>query len=136
MESSFTYILKHNNSKSTSERPYIRTSNKVLEEEDKRLSREFSAAEIYDKVLKNSDGPPYSQSQLSKPMDKTQIHRHKNKKRKEFTENNQKEKDVQLLIESLNNMNLIQSIAFKEESIAQGNIKCILDNLSFISRNM
>lgn len=118
MESSFSYILKHNNSKSTSERPYIRTSNKVLEEEDKRLSREFSAAEIYDKVLKNSDGPPYSQSQLSKPMDKTQIHRHKNKKRKEFTENNQKEKDVQLLIESLNNMNLIQSIAFKEESIA------------------
>ena len=73
-------ILPHVNSKYTSAKSYIRTSNKILEVEDQLLSSGHSIAEIYDKVLQESGGPHISQSQLSEPRDKSQIYRQKNKK--------------------------------------------------------
>ena len=71
-------ILPHCNSKYTSARPYLRTSNKILE--DQLLSSRHSVAEIYDKVLQEPGGPLNSQSQSSEPRDKSQIYRRKNKK--------------------------------------------------------
>ena len=75
-------ILPHGNSKYTSARSYIRTSNKILEVEDQLLSSGYSVADIYDKVLQESGGPLSSQPQSSEPRDKLQIYRRKNKKRK------------------------------------------------------
>ena len=102
-------ILPHGNSKYTSARSYIRTSNEIIEVEDQLLSSGHSVAE-------KSGGPLYSQSQSSEPRDISQIYRRKNKKRKECTENNQKGDDLQLLINSLNEIDLIQSTVIKKES--------------------
>ena len=55
-------ILSHVNSKNTSARSYIRKSNQILEVEGQLLSSWYSIAEIYDKVLRDSDGPLNSQS--------------------------------------------------------------------------
>ena len=106
-------ILPHGNSKYTSERPYIRTSNKILEVEDQLLSSGYSVAEIYNKVLQESVGLLNSQLRSSKPRDKSLIYQWKNKKQKECTENNQKGDD---LINSLNKPDLIQSIIIKKDS--------------------
>ena len=108
-------ILPHGNSKCTSARSNIRASNKILEVEDQLLSSGYSVADIYDKVLQESGGPLNSQSQSSEPRDKPQIYRRKNKKRNECTESNQKGDDFQLLINSLNETDLIQSIVIKED---------------------
>ena len=106
-------ILPHGNSKYTSDRPYIRTSNKILEVEDQLLSSGYSVAEIYNKVLQESGEPLDSQLQSSKPRDKSLIYQWKNKKQKECTENNQTGDD---LINSLNEPDLIQSIIIKKDS--------------------
>ena len=55
-------ILSHVNSKNTSARSYIRKSNQILEVEGQLLSSWYSIAEIYDKVLRDSDGPLNPQS--------------------------------------------------------------------------
>ena len=73
-------ILPHCNSKYTSARPYLRTSNKILE--DQLLSSRHSVAEIYDKVLQEPGGPLNSQSQSSEPRDKSQIYRRKKQEMK------------------------------------------------------
>ena len=88
--------------------------------EDQLLSSGYSVAEIYDKVLHDSGGLPSSQSQSSKPTNKSQIYWRKNKKRKECTENNQKRYDPQLLINSLNQIDLIQSIVIKKLIFSSG----------------
>ena len=72
-------ILPHVNSKYTSAKSYIRTSNKILEVKDQLLSSGHSVAAIYDKVLQESGGSHNSQSQSSEPWDKSQIYRQKNK---------------------------------------------------------
>ena len=108
-------ILPHGNSKYTSARLYIRTLIKILDVEDQLVSSGYSVAEIYDKVLQESGGSLNSQSQSSEPKYKSQIHRLKNKKRKECREHNQKGDDLQLLINSLNRIYLIQSIKIKKD---------------------
>ena len=55
-------ILTHVNSKNTSATSHIHKSNQILEVEGQLPSSWYSVAEIYDKVLRDSDGPLNSQS--------------------------------------------------------------------------
>ena len=55
-------ILSHGNAKPNEHlRPYIRTSQNTLYEEDLMLSQGHTVSEVYDAVLINSGGPLHSQ---------------------------------------------------------------------------
>ena len=75
-------IFSNCNSKYTSARPYICTSSKILKVQDQLISSGYSAVEICDKVLQVSVGPLNTQSQSSKPRDKSHAYWQKTRNEK------------------------------------------------------
>lgn len=69
-------LVPHGNSKN-SDRPYVRTSQDVLGEEDLLLGSNKTVSEIYDQLVSESGGPLNSQSQSLEPRDLQQIYRRK-----------------------------------------------------------
>ena len=74
-------ILPHGNSKNT-DRPYIRTSRNVLEEEDLLLGSNKGASDVYGRLLSNNGGLLNSLSQSQEPRDLQQLYRRKSLLRK------------------------------------------------------
>ena len=74
-------ILPHGNSKNT-DRPYIRTSRNVLEEEDLLRGSNKGASDVYGRHLSNNGGLLNSLSQSQEPRDLQQLYRRKSSLRK------------------------------------------------------
>ena len=68
-------VLHHGNATKNVDKPYIKTSKKVLEKTKKLLPEGWSSKTVYDKVNRDSAGTMYSTSQSNELRDTRQVYR-------------------------------------------------------------
>lgn len=110
-------LLEHGNSKHSGKRPYIRTSQYVLEQEDELLSGGKRPHEVYDILVEESGGPFASTSSSTEPRNLKQIQNRKQAASKANVEDNGGNDDLfKLIVAQRNPENLIKTVTVTGES--------------------
>ena len=107
-------ILQHGNLKKQDANPYIRTSQKTMDQERALLSEGHPVQYVYNKLLDESGGPLKSNSQLSEPCDKRQIYSQNAKRKCQRNDKGENDDDLSDLLRQLKLINVIESIVLKK----------------------